>query len=316
MVEGTSSKKDKLVIMIPAYNEEKSIGEVIKEIPREIEGLDKIEILVINDGSTDRSVNIAENAGAKVFSHKTNLGLGVTFRDGLEKALEMDADIIVNIDADFQYDAKEIPKLIELVINERADIVLGDRQIDKLKHMPLSKKCGNKIATWLVRRITGLPIRDAQTGFRAFSRDAALRMNLRGDYTYVQETLIQAANKNLKIEQIPVEFRERDGESRLITNIFSYAKYAGLNIIKSYRDYRPLEVFTAIGGTIILIGLIFGVRVVMDFLNFGRVAHLPSAILTTMLIVTGLLIITFGLLADMLKTQRIFLEDIFYRLKK
>lgn len=316
MVEGISSKKDKLVIMIPAYNEEKSIGRVIKEIPREIEGLDKIEILVINDGSTDSSGNIAENAGAKVFSHKTNLGLGVTFRDGLEKALEMDADIIVNIDADFQYDPKEIPKLIEPVINERADIVLGDRQIDKLKHMPPSKKCGNKIATWLVRRITGLPIRDAQTGFRAFSRDAALRMNLRGDYTYVQETLIQAANKNLKIEQIPVEFREREGESRLITNIFSYAKYAGLNIIKSYRDYRPLEVFTAIGGTIILIGLIFGVRVVVDFLNFGRVAHLPSAILTTMLVVTGLLVITFGLLADMLKTQRIFLEDIYYRLKK
>ena len=316
MAEKKSSKKDKLVITIPAYNEEETIGKVINEIPRAIEGVESIETLVINDGSTDSSGNIAEKAGAKILSHETNLGLGVTFRDGLKKALEMKADIIANIDADFQYDAAEIPKLIEPIISKRAEIVLGDRQIDKLKHMPLSKKFGNKIATWVVRRITGLPIRDAQTGFRAFSREAALQMNLRGDYTYVQETLIQAANKNLKIEQIPVEFREREGKSRLITNIFSYAKYAGLNIIKSYRDYRPLEVFTAIGIIIIIIGLIFGLRVLIDFLTFGNVAHLPSAVLTTMLIVAGLLVIIFGLLADMLKTQRILLEEMMYRLKK
>lgn len=317
MAEDATSTGIKLVIIIPAYNEEETVGKVIEEISRDIEGVDKVEVLVINDGSTDNTLEEAKKAGAdKIISHKTNFGLGVTFRDGLEEALKMDAGVIVNIDADFQYNGREIPKLIEPVINGRADIVLGDRQIDKLEHMPVSKKFGNKIATWVVRRVTGLPIRDAQTGFRAFSKDAALRMNLTGDYTYVQETLIQAANKNLKIEQIPVEFRKREGRSRLIAGIFSYAKYAGLNIIKSYRDYRPLKVFTAIGVTIILIGLVFGVRVLMDFFTTGKVAHLPSAVLTTVLIVVGLLVIIFGLLADMLKTQRILLEEVLYRMKK
>lgn len=304
MVEEAVSTGVKLVIMIPAYNEEKTIGKVIEEIPRDIENVDKVEVLVINDGSTDNTLEEAKRAGAdEIVSHKTNLGLGFTFRDGVEEALKMGADIIVNIDADFQYNAAEIPQIIEPVIKGMADIVLGDRQIDKLEHMPLSKKLGNKIATWVVRRVTGIPIRDAQTGFRAFSRDAALRLNLTGDYTYVQETLIQAANKNLKIEQIPVEFRKREGRSRLIAGILSYAKYAGLNIIKSYRDYRPLKVFTAIGVTIILTGLVFGVRVLMDFFTTGKVAHLPSAVLTTVLIVVGLLVIIFGLLADMLKTE-------------
>lgn len=317
MVGESTSRVGKLVTIIPAYNEEPTIGTVIEEIPRTIKNVNKVEVLVINDGSTDNTLEEAKRAGAdKIVSHKRNLGLGITFRDGVEEALRMGADIIVNIDADFQYNAKEIQRLIEPVINGRADIVLGDRQIDKIEHMPLSKKWGNKIATRVVRRVTGLPIRDAQTGFRAFSRDAALRLNLTGDYTYVQEMLIQAANKNLKIEQIPVEFRKREGKSRLIAGILSYAKYAGLNIIKSYRDYRPLKVFTAIGVTIILIGLIVGARVLMDFFTTGRVAHLPSAVLTTVLIVVGLLVIIFGLLADMLKTQRILLEDILYRLKK
>jgi len=317
MMENTISTGTKLVVIIPAYNEEGTIERVIKEIPRDIKSVDKVEVLVVDDGSRDKTLEEAKKAGAdRVISHKKNLGLGVTFKDGLEEALKMGADIIVNIDADFQYNAKEIPKLVEPIINGRADIVLGDRQIDKLEHMPPSKKFGNKIATWVVRRLTGLPIRDAQTGFRAFSRDAALRMNLTGDYTYVQETLIQAANKGLKIEQIPVEFRKREGKSRLITNIFQYAKYAGLNIIKSYRDYRPLKVFTTIGVAIILIGLIFGIRVLIDFFTIGKVAHLPSAVLTTVLIVVGLLVIIFGLLADMLKTQRILLEEILYRMKK
>lgn len=310
--------KIKLVVMMPAYNEEETIGRVIEEIPRNINGVDKIEVLVLDDGSTDATSEVAEKAGAdKIIHHKANLGLGVAFRGGLEAALVMGADIIVNLDADAQYNAKEIPELIEPVMRGEADMVLGNRQIDELRHMPWSKRTGNKIATWVVRRVTGLPIRDAQTGFRAFSRDAALRMNLTGDYTYTQETLIQAANKKLKIGQIPVEFRKRgDGESRLIGNVFSYAKYAGLTIIKSYRDYSPLKVFATMGAVIISIGLAFGVRVLIDFFETGTVEHLPSAILTTVLIVAGLIVIIFGLLADMVKTQRILLDEMLYRMKK
>ncbi len=195
----------KLVVMIPAYNEEKSIGKVIKEIPRTVEGFDKVEVLVVNDGSTDNTVEEARRAGADhIVSHRTNLGLASAFKTGLETALKLGADVIVNIDADGQYNAKEIPKLVKPILEGKADIVIGDRQIDKLDHMPRAKKIGNKIATWVTRKLSGLPIRDAQSGFRAFSREAALRMNLLGDYTYVQETIIQAANKKLRIEWVSI----------------------------------------------------------------------------------------------------------------
>ena len=308
----------KLIAMIPAYNEENSIYKVIKEIPREIKGIDLVEILVINDGSMDNTIEEARRAGAdKVISHKRNLGLGMSFRDGLQEALDMGADIIVNTDADFQYNGAEIPKLIDPILKGSADIVIGDRQIDTLDHMPPGKVVGNKLATWVIRYVTGLPIRDAQTGFRAFSRDAALKMNLTGNYTYVQETLIQAANKDLVVEQIPIEFRSRSGKSRLISNIISYAKSAGITIIRSYRDYQPFKVFMAIGIICILIGFGTGFRVLINYFSTGMVTpYLPSAVLTVVLVIVGLQAVVFGLLADMLKTQRMFQEEILYRLKK
>jgi glycosyltransferase involved in cell wall biosynthesis len=308
----------KLVITIPSYNEEGSIASVINEIPRNIPGIDQVLILVINDGSSDRTIDFAKQAGAdKVLSHKHNMGLAQTFRDGLNEALEMGADIIVNTDADNQYNGNEIPRLIKPILEGKADIVLGDRQIDKLDHMPWSNLWGNKLATHITRWATGLPIKDAQTGFRAFSREAAIRMNLTGDYTYTQETLIQAANKNLIIEQIPVEFRRREGKSRLISGIFHYARSAGVTIFRSFGAYHPFKIFSAIGIGCILLGLVFGFRVIVHFLITGLVTpYLPSALLTTVLIIVGCLAILFGVLADMIRTQRILAEEILYRLKK
>jgi glycosyltransferase involved in cell wall biosynthesis len=308
----------RLVITIPAYNEEKSIGKVIEEIPKEFEGIGQVLILVIDDGSTDRTVGVAKEAGAsKIISHKQNMGLAKTFRDGLDVALEMGADIIVNTDADFQYNGTEISKLIVPILQGNADIVLGDRQIDHLDHMPRGNLWGNKLATRIVRLVTGLPIKDAQTGFRAFSREAALRMNLTGDYTYTQETIIQAANKNLNVEQVPVEFRRRDGKSRLISNIFGYASSAGVTIFRSFGAYHPFVIFSGIGLLCILLGLILGFRVIIHFITTGMVTpYLPSALLTTVLVIVGSLAILFGLLADMLRNQRLLSEEILYRLKK
>lgn len=308
----------KLVVMIPAYNEENTVGRVIKEIPRTIEGFDKVEVLVIDDGSTDNTVEEAVKAGADcVVSHKANLGLANAFKTGLETALKLGADVIVNIDADGQYNAKEIPKLVKPIIEGKADMVIGDRQIDKLDHMPKAKKIGNKIATWVTRKLSGLPIRDAQSGFRAFSREAALRMNLLGDYTYVQETLIQAANKKLKVELVPVEFRKREGKSRLIPSIWSYAKRSGLTILRTYRDYHPLKVFLSIGFVLLLVGLIFGARVLLHYIKTGMVTpYLPSAVLSVVLIVVGTLSIILGLVADMLKMQKLLQEEVLYRLKR
>jgi glycosyltransferase involved in cell wall biosynthesis len=308
----------KIIVIIPSYNEEHSLASVISEIPRIIPGVDQVQILVINDGSTDHTAEIAIQAGAdKILSHKHNMGLAKTFRDGLDAALDMGADIIVNTDADFQYNGTEIPKLITPILEGKADLVLGDRQIDHLDHMPRGNLWGNKIATNITRCATGLPIRDAQTGFRAFSRDAALRMNLTGDYTYTQETIIQAANKHLKIEQIPVEFRRREGKSRLISSISRYARLAGITIFRSFGAYHPFVVFSGIGVLCILLGLVFGFKVIIHFLTTGTVTpYLPSALLTTVLIIVGCLAILFGLLSDMIRTQRMLSEEILYRLKK
>lgn len=308
----------KLIVTIPAYNEEHSIGDVIREIPRTIDGIDRVEVLVINDGSTDNTVEVARNAGADhIISHKRNLGLAKAFRDGLNTAVELGADIVVNTDADFQYNGTEIPKLLQPIFDGKADIVIGDRQIDTLDHMPRGKVWGNKLATWVTRRVTGWPVRDAQTGFRAFTRDAACRMNLTGDYTYVQETLIQAANKNLTLVQVPVEFRKRDGKSRLIASLFGYAKPAGITIARSFRDYKPFTVFLSIGGIIIIAGLVLGSGVLMHFFRTGMVTpYLPTAVLTTVLIIVGLQVIVLGLLADMMLNVRILTEEILYQIKK
>lgn len=307
-----------LVVMIPAFNEEKTIGNVIREIPRKIEGIDEVKVLVINDGSNDDTVKAAGEAGADVVvSHPRNLGLGVAFRNGLEQSISLGADVIVNIDADGQYDPLQIPDLVTPVLEKRADIVLGWRDIDSLNFMPRGKKLGNKLATWVTRITAGLPVKDAQSGYRAFSRDAALRMNLTGKYTYVQETLMQARYKGLWVEQMRVDFRERVGQSRLITSLASYAFKAGRTILLTLKDYRPLWLFGTAGGVLTLAGLGFAIRVLVHYVRTEAVSpHIPSAIAASLLIIVGLVVLFFGVLADMFRQQRLLEEEILYRLKK
>ena len=308
----------KLVVTIPAYNEEASIAGVLKEIPRQIDGIDAIEIIVIDDGSDDNTVREALLNGVdEIITHHKNMGLGVTFRDGINRALEKDADIIVNIDADGQYNASQIYDLAKPLLDNRADIVLGWRDIDKLSFMSKGKRVGNKLATWVTRRLSGQPIKDAQTGFRAFSREAALKLNLYGKYTYVQETIIQASHKDLYIEQVPIEFRERMGKSRLITNVFGYAFRAGKILFSAYRDYYPLKFFSFIGGIFSLLGLTLGIRVLVHFVQTGMVSpYIPSTVLSSLFIIVGMGTIALGVFVHMLNNQRRMTEEILYRLKK
>ncbi|ASJ05720.1 glycosyltransferase family 2 protein [Thermococcus barossii] len=315
----------KLAVTIPAYNEESTIQGVIREIrhlkPEDFEGkINDIKIIVIDDGSTDETARVAKEAGADVVvSFRRNRGLARAFRQGIETALKIGADIIVNIDADGQYNAREIPRLVKPILDGKADIVLGSRFKGWIEYMPLQKKIGNKIATWVTRIASGFPTSDAQTGFRAFSREAAMRLHVLADYTYVQETIIQASHYGLKIIEVPVEFRKRrgDGKSRLISNIFGYAKRAGMIILRSYRDYNPLTVFGVVGSIFIIVGLYFGWRVLSYYLDTGQVGgRLPSAVLATLLLIVGVQTIVLGLLADMLKSQRMLLDDVLYRLKK
>lgn len=308
----------KLVVMIPSYNEEETIASVIREIPRSIPGVDTVEVLVINDGSTDRTVEEARRAGADtIISFKKNKGLALGFRAGLETALSMGADIIVNTDADGQYDGTEIPKLIQPILDNKADFVLGSRTKGTIEEMPLQKTVGNRMATWVTRQVSGLPVSDGQSGFRAFTRDAAMRLNVMADYTYVQETLIQAANMGLVYTEVPILFRKRTGgSSRLISNIFNYAKRAGITILRGYRDYHPLRTFSIVGLLLVLMGTLVGLRPLIHYLETFTLAFFGSAILSILLLVVGFNFISLSLVADMLNSQRKIQDEILYRFKK
>ena len=307
----------KLVVTIPAFNEEKTIGKVIEEIPKKISGINKIEILVIDDGSTDSTSKIAKAKGARVIRNSSNKGLAFTFARGLDAALGMGADIIVNTDADFQYNQKQIPRLIKPILDKEADIVLGSRFKGYIEDMSKQKYWGNKAMSFLVSFLTGLKISDSQTGFRAFSREAALQINIFSDYTYTQETILEAWEKQLLIKEVPADFRKRDGESRLISNIFIYAKRAGFTVIETYVSYKPLRVFLSVGAILGLSGAFFGYKVLIHFLETGMVSpFIPSAILSSMLLILGVQVMIMGLIAEMIKRNRKVQERILTLQKK
>ena len=304
------------MVVIPAFNEEKTIATVIGAIPRD--ALDEVQVLVIDDGSADGTVSQAKRAGAdRVISFDRNRGLAVAFRKGLEEALSMGADIVVNIDADGQYESKEIPSLIRPIVEGYADLVLGSRFKGWIEDMPVGKRIGNLLATKATSVASGLAISDSQTGFRAFSREAALKLNILSDYTYVQETIIQAARKGLRIVEVPCIFRKREGRSRLISSIFDYAWRAGLTVLRTYRDYKPLRAFLFIGGLLFSLGVIIGLRVLIHFFVTGTVTpYLPSAVLTAVLLIVGFQVIVLGLIADMIGGNRRLMEEILYKLRK
>lgn len=299
--------------MIPSYNEEKTLGSVIKEIKNNVK---YAEILVINDGSTDKTLEIAKKAGANyIITNKRNLGLAQSFKRGLEESLRLGADIIVNTDADFQYNQAEIPKLIKPIIENKADIVLTDRNVMKLDHMPIGKKWGNALSTYITRFVSGYPVKDAQSGFRAFSRDAALKINILSDYTYVQETIIQAVDKRLRIVQIPCEFRKRQGKSRLIKSLYGYAKRAGLTIVRTYIYYKPLRAFLTLSMILLIFGFLLGLRY-LYFFSLGQVGHIQSLILSAILLIIGFQVIILAFIADSIGANRKLNEEVLYLQKK
>lgn len=227
----------KLVVMIPAYNEEKTVGKVIDEIPRRIEGVDVIEVLVIDDGSVDDTRQVAEIAGANlVISHGNNRGLAASFRTGLKAALKMNADIIVNTDADLQYDQTQIRELVRPILSNKADMVLGSRFKGYIEEMPTRKKLGNILATLVTRILSGFNTSDAQSGFRAFTGELASSLKITSTKTYVQETIIRAARCGYRLTEIPITFRKRSGPSRLIKSIWGYAFKVVPELISCYID--------------------------------------------------------------------------------
>ena len=289
----------KVVVSIPAFNEEKTVGSVIGDVKKVMRKTrQKFEILVVDDGSIDRTAEIARKSGALVYSHPKNLGLAEAFRTEIEKCLERKADIIVHIDADGQYLAEEIPRLIEK-IRQGNDLVLGSRFRGKIESMPLVKRLGNKAFSRVVSQITGLRVTDAQTGFRAFTNDVAKKLSVISSHTYTQEQIIRAAKQKFRIAEVPVYFRKRNGRSRLISNPFGYASRAWLNILRIYRDYEPLKFFGSLGLISFTLGFILGLYLVYLFLTTGIVGRIPTVILSFLFLTIGVQFILFGFLADM-----------------
>jgi len=308
----------KLIVTIPAFNEQESIAKVIKEVPRYIEDIDEVKILVINDGSTDRTVKVAKGAGADyIISNPGNQGLAYSFKRGLEQALKLGADIIVNTDADFQYNQTEIPKLIQPILQKRAEMVIGNRQIKKLNHMPFVKKYGNMLTSWTLRKLLKNKVTDASSGFRAFSRDVALRLSVFSNHTYTHETIIQCTLQKMRIAEVPVEFKKREsGKSRLINSLWGYIKSAVGTIIRIYLMYNPLRTFLKLGIFISLVGLLFESRYLWFYFKGATGGHLQSMILGTILIIIGVQVMVMGLLADLIDANRKRQEETLYKLKK
>lgn len=290
----------KVIITIPAYNEEKTIGRIIAKIKEEMDKTKyNYKVLVVDDGSRDQTAEIARQNGAIVYSHNYNFGLAETFRSEIKKCLGLKADIIVHFDADGQYLAKEIPKLID-EIKKGYDLVLGSRFLGHIEEMPLIKRLGNKAFSRVISRIIKRRISDCQTGFRAFTKNVAKEIDIISDHTYTQEQIIKAVRQKFKVKEVPVYFARRVfGKSRLMRGPFNYAIRAGVNLLRIYRDYEPLKFFGRIGGLFFLPGFIIGLWLIYLFLTMGQVGHNLLAVLSAILMLTGIQIIFFGFLADM-----------------
>jgi glycosyltransferase involved in cell wall biosynthesis len=293
----------KVVISIPAYNEKNSIGKVIHEIKGIMKSLKyKYEVFVVDDGSTDDTANIAKKAGATVHSHPINYGLAETFKTEIDKCLELKADIIVHTDADGQYMAKDIPNLLK-EIEKGNDLVLGSRFRGHIESMPLIKRIGNQAFSKVISNITRLKITDSQTGFRAFTKEIAKNINIISTFTYTQEQIIKAAKQKYRIKEIPID-TNKTRKSKLMKSPLDFAIKAWINILRVYRDYEPLKFFGIFGSIFLFSGILVGIWLLYLFFTTGSVGHVPSTILSVMLILLGVQIISFGFLADMQKTKR------------
>ncbi|MBL7147250.1 MAG: glycosyltransferase family 2 protein [Nanoarchaeota archaeon] len=290
--------KKKITVTIPAYNEARTLGPILKGIHKVMsEAGYNYNILVVDDGSRDMTAEIAKEEGAMVVSHPYNYGLAETFRTEIKKCLELKSDIIVHIDADGQYLPRYIPQLIQEIENGY-DMVLGSRFLGKIESMPLIKRLGNIAFSKVISQIVRHKITDCQTGFRAFTKEIAEKLNITSNHTYTQEQIIHAVKQKFKIKEIPVYFAKRRGKSRLMSNPFGYALRAWVNILRVYRDYEPFKFFGGFGLILITLGCMLGLWFIYLHFTIGIKGHLGLIMLMLLLLLTGIQILFFGFLAD------------------
>lgn len=307
----------KLIIQIPCYNEENSLGITLAELPRQLDGIDEIEWLIIDDGSRDATVEVAKACGVdRIVRLRHNQGLASAFMAGIEASLKAGADIIVNTDADNQYCAADIPNLIAPILAQKAEIVIGARPIAKTAHFSPIKKLLQKVGSWVVRLASNTKVADAPSGFRAYSREAAMQINVFNEYTYTLETIIQAGQKGMAIVSVPIRTNRDLRPSRLVKSIPSYLKRSFLTIIRIFVTYRPFRFFASVGTIPLSFGLILGVRWLYFFWMGTDRTRIPSLILAVLLILIGSQLWILGLVAELMGVNRKLLEDIQLRLRR
>jgi glycosyltransferase involved in cell wall biosynthesis len=307
----------KLIIQIPCYNEEETLAVTLAPLPRQLPGVDCIEWLIIDDGSKDGTVEVAEQCGVDhIVRLSHNQGLARAFIAGLEASLQAGADIIVNTDADNQYSADDIPKLIEPILNGKAEIVIGARPIEQIEHFSASKKLLQRLGSRVVRLASNTDVIDAPSGFRAMSRNAAMRLNVFNDYTYTLETIIQAGQNGLTVVSVPIRTNGYLRPSRLVKGIPSYLKRSLFTILRIFMTYQPLKFFLWLGSVPFAIGFLLGVRWLWLYLGGTPRTHVPSLILASLLMLIGVQLGVLGLVADLLSVNRKMLEDVQLRMRR
>lgn len=307
----------RLVVQIPCLNEEKTLPLVLESIPKKIMGIDHIEILIIDDGSTDNTIEVAKKHGVKHFvRHAKNMGLARSFHDGVNYALGIGADIVVNTDGDNQYPQAKIAELVQPIINKEAEIVIGDRQTATIAHFSGFKKLMQRFGSWVVNKAAGTDLPDAASGFRAYSKEALFRINIVTQFSYCMETIIQAGNKRIPITSIPIETNAKTRESRLFKNIWQHMYKSGSAIVRSYIMYRPHLIFLSMGFAFLAFGILPFLRYGVIYLTGDRGDHIQSLLLGAVLIFASIISFALAVIADLTHTNRTLQEDALERIKR
>ncbi len=307
----------KLIVQIPCLNEESTLAETVADIPREIDGIDEVEILVIDDGSTDRTVEVAREAGVDhIVQFPRNRGLGYAFRAGFDACLKAGADIIVNTDGDNQYAGWDIAKLVKPIVEGRAEIVIGDRRTETIEHFSMTKQTLQKMGSRMISRLGHLNIPDVASGFRAYTRDVAIQLSTFTDFDHTAEHVVEAGQKRFAVLSVPIETNPKRRESRLFKNVSTFVIRSGLISLRTYTQYKALKIFTIFGGVSFLTGIALGIRF-LYFLLFtpeGEL-HIQSVILAAILLLAGFQMFLTGIVADLIATNRSLLDDALKRIK-